>query len=172
MVASTLTAKGPCSPTNCFILGSSVLLPYIKKRNIYSKVIQKESTTYWKKTWPDWLWSISMTQICGTLFQVALSGQNCDLASRPWNSNRRQIKWWKTMTEMRTIANTVENVHVGPPLLGSNGPPPKTFPVKASQVVNSRKQPPLITGTFLAPQYIWPMVWNSDLPPPPGPCLP
>lgn len=58
------------------------------------------------------------------------------------------------MTEMRTIANTVENVHVGPPLLGSNGPPPKTFPVKASQVVNSRKRPPLITGTFLAPQYI------------------
>ena len=98
MVASTLTAKGPCSPTNCFILGSSVLLPYIKKRNIYSKVIQKESTTYWKKTWPDWLWSISMTQ-CGTLFQVALSGQNCDLASWPWNSNRRQTKWWKTMED-------------------------------------------------------------------------
>ena len=140
MVASTLTAKGPCSPTNCFISGSSVVLPYIKKRHINSKVTQKESMTYWKKSWPDCLWSTFLTTQCGNLFQVALSGQivASDMTLKQQQTTDEMVKnnerWAKTVTEMRTIPNAVENIHVRSPLQSSHGPPPKTVPVKALQL--------------------------------------
>ena len=40
-------------------------------------------------------------------------------------------RWVKTVTEMRTIPNAVENLHVRSPL--QREPPPKTVPVKALQ---------------------------------------
>lgn len=40
-------------------------------------------------------------------------------------------RWVKTVTEMRTIPNAVENLHVRSPL--QREPPSKTVPVKALQ---------------------------------------